>query len=601
MTNQVDATGTTRYGFTSAGRLSSEDGPYANDTVSYSYHASVPGLRTGLTVQQAGRGAWAQSGSYDAARRLSGITAPEGGYGYIYSGAGGLVQRVNLPNGAYIQNTLDASGRLTETSLRNSGGTILSKHGYSYNPAHQRSTQTRTDNSTVTYTYDALGQLKKALGSGGQSTENLGYRYDPAANLLARTNGGAVTSYTVNTLNQLTNGYTHDANGNMTVAGTTTYEYDDENQLTVVNNPGAYRTEYVYDGRGRLRQRTEKGWSGGGWTTTETVRYVYDGMRVVETRGNATVRYTRGLDLSGTLEGAGGIGGMLARTSGGSTAYYHADGNGNITTLVDSSQAVVASYRYDPYGRMLGSSGTLASANMFRFSSKENIYNRNLYYYGYRFYTPDRQRWPNRDPLGEAWGINLYQFNYNSPLNYVDPNGKNPIVLAIIVGAVVNAIMTPINGNAPAPGDPIYPGLSGGDVAANALGGAIGGGLFGAAESMFTGRFTPKPCPTGGLRKGAKVYRVFGGDARGEGSFWTTVNPESVYDFRAAAGLPGNNAGNWVAQGRITSTVGVRYGPAAPGPTTPPGAIQVPEVVFIPGTSVNQVQIISVYNVAKPF
>jgi len=67
---------------------------YANDTVSYSYHASVPGLRTGLTVQQTGGGAWAQSGSYDATRRLSGITAPKGGYGYIYSEAGGLAQGV---------------------------------------------------------------------------------------------------------------------------------------------------------------------------------------------------------------------------------------------------------------------------------------------------------------------------------------------------------------------------------------------------------------------------------------------------------------------------------------------------------------------------
>ncbi len=41
--------------------------------------------------------------------------------------------------------------------------------------------------------------------------------------------------------------------------------------------------------------------------------------------------YTRGLDLSGTLEGAGGIGGLLARTLSGASYYYHADGNGNVT------------------------------------------------------------------------------------------------------------------------------------------------------------------------------------------------------------------------------------------------------------------------------
>jgi hypothetical protein len=53
--------------------------------------------------------------------------------------------------------------------------------------------------------------------------------------------------------------------------------------------------------------------------------------------------YTRGTDLSGTLQGAGGIGGFLARSSGYSSGnwtshnYYHADGSGNITYLVNSS------------------------------------------------------------------------------------------------------------------------------------------------------------------------------------------------------------------------------------------------------------------------
>src|SRR5439155_7681097 len=61
-----------------------------------------------------------------------------------------------------------------------------------------------------------------------------------------------------------------------------------------------------------------------------------------------TVGYTRGADLSGSLEGAGGIGGLLGRSDGyfsgnwTSQAFYHSDGNGSITYLVDSSQAVAA-------------------------------------------------------------------------------------------------------------------------------------------------------------------------------------------------------------------------------------------------------------------
>src|SRR5437867_4089092 len=98
----------------------------------------------------------------------------------------------------------------------------------------------------------------------------------------------------------------------------------------------------------------------------------------MKTNSNArTVNYTRGTDLGGSFEGAGGIGGLLARSHGYSSGnwtnhnYYHADGNGNITYLVNSSQTVAASYRYDPFGNTMSSSGTLASANVYRFSSKE--------------------------------------------------------------------------------------------------------------------------------------------------------------------------------------------------------------------------------------
>ena len=68
----------------------------------------------------------------------------------------------------------------------------------------------------------------------------------------------------------------------------------------------------------------------------------------------------RGRDLSGILEGAGGIGGLLARTDHStlnpqlSTAFYHADGNGNITALINTNPIIVAKYLYDPYGNIPG-------------------------------------------------------------------------------------------------------------------------------------------------------------------------------------------------------------------------------------------------------
>jgi hypothetical protein len=43
-----------------------------------------------------------------------------------------------------------------------------------------------------------------------------------------------------------------------------------------------------------------------------------------------------------------------------------------------------------------------------------------MYYYGFRFYEPNLQRWLNQDPIGEAGGINLYGFVGNDPINLWD-------------------------------------------------------------------------------------------------------------------------------------------------------------------------------------
>jgi RHS repeat-associated protein len=249
---------------------------------------------------------------------------------------------------------------------------------------------------------------------------------------------------------------TYDSNGNLTQIGNSlssigimVYSYDDENRLTEVytnyNSPGqgpstaAWQTDFVYDGLGRMRKRLD--YAGG--LLQGTTIYIYDGWRVIQERDGATgtpiASFTRGSDLSGSLEGAGGIGGLLARSdtySGGnwlSHDYYFADGNGNITYLLDSSQSLAASYRYDPFGNVISSSGSLWALNRYRFSSKEIHGGSGMYYYGYRFYDPGLRRWINRDPLSEAGGINLYGFAYNDSVGNTDANGldvNSPPVVA---------------------------------------------------------------------------------------------------------------------------------------------------------------------------
>src|SRR5205814_2855788 len=51
--------------------------------------------------------------------------------------------------------------------------------------------------------------------------------------------------------------------------------------------------------------------------------------------------------------------------------------------------------------------------------------NSGMYYYGYRFYDPNLQRWINRDPMHEAGGFNLYRTVDNCPIGKFDPDGRD--------------------------------------------------------------------------------------------------------------------------------------------------------------------------------
>jgi RHS repeat-associated protein len=168
--------------------------------------------------------------------------------------------------------------------------------------------------------------------------------------------------------------------------------------------------------------------------------------------------------LSGSLQGAGGIGGLLARTANPptltpqlstfATAFYHADGNGNVTCLIYTNQTIAAKYEYDPYGNIMSQSGALAGDNLYRFSSEECHTLSGFVYYLYRYYNPNLQRWLNRDSLGElgfeklrsaglivpvnvpsayAEGFNLFCFLKNEPISYLDFLGLRHVLSREII------------------------------------------------------------------------------------------------------------------------------------------------------------------------
>ena len=497
--------------YTTFGAVASEDGPWDNDTVSYGYATNH--LRSSLSLLQPNASPWGQSYGYDAANRLQTLASPAGVFGYTYRNGASLINKITLPTGAYVTNTIDSLGRLTGTFLKDSAHGVLNSHAYALDDLGQRTRQTRADGSYVDYGYDDIGQVTSAVGrepgGGLRLHESLGFGYDLAGNLHYRTNNALVQTFGHNSLNELTTvgragtltvagavsspassvavnglsaalygdktfaragfaladgtntftavgqdgagrtdshtvavrlpanaGYQYDGSGNLTSDGALTFTYDWDGRLESYQVPYVWKVSFFYDGLGRLRFTRDEVWeSGQGWVIRDEKRYVYDGSLVMQERDQhnvPTVTYTRGLDLSGTCcDALGGIGGLLARTDHSALiagaaephAYYHADGSGNVTMLVDSLDRPVAQYLYDPYGNLVGQSGPLAEANVYRFSSKEYDARSGLYNFGRRFYAPSLQRWLNRDPLGIEGGLNLYAYVGNGPVNRFDPWG----------------------------------------------------------------------------------------------------------------------------------------------------------------------------------
>jgi len=128
-----------------------------------------------------------------------------------------------------------------------------------------------------------------------------------------------------------------------------------------------------------------------------------------------------------------------------STAYYINDHLGSAQILTDGEGQVVYEGLTAPYGLDLDGLGTGATEGQggdngpdYSYTTKELDDETGLIYFGKRYYSPDIGRWITPDPkyitdpasiIQNTLSSNLYAYVNNNPLNYIDPDGHDPLPL----------------------------------------------------------------------------------------------------------------------------------------------------------------------------
>ncbi len=437
----------------------------------------VPGRDAGLSVGSMYQAAY----KYDSAGRLGTVTGPglDPTYGVTYERQTNSEHVAHLrflsstnTVRAYAKRWLDSDRNLLDYTENRAGDPLatFSKYDYGNDDLGRREWLVNTGTAFTTsmprhtdWDYNDRNELAASdrfLGADPNDEANpvgaeaRGYLYDPIGNRNTSTEAGSTTTYDPNGLNQYETTTTpaatfdYDLDGNLISDGVSEYWWDGENRLVLVlpvnPTPASLAIEYWYDYMGRRvrklvypRLADNSGW---GLVAVVDQRFVYDGWNVILVlngldSNQVQRKYTWGLDLSGSLQGAGGIGGLLAceeatGTQAGSYWFFY-DGNGNVGQVLNAATlAVAAHYEYDPYGKLIEANcyGPYKDANPIRFSTKWFDNETGLGYWGYRWYSPKLGRWMSRDPIEEEGGSNLAGFVQNGPCNNIDPDGR------IIVG-----------------------------------------------------------------------------------------------------------------------------------------------------------------------
>ena len=189
----------------------------------------------------------------------------------------------------------------------------------------------------------------------------------------------------------------------------------------------------------------------------------------------------------------------------------------------------------------------------------------------YRAYDARLGRWLSRDPIGENGGLNLYGYGLNDPINTIDPDGANPLLITAAVGATMGAsigafvtwnsggswsdiahgalkgaVSGGVSGLTLGVGGAAIAGLAGGGILGGALAGAVGGALGNLAGQGIDLVAGTKTC----INTTELGYSALGGAIFGGISLRPyTAQNQAVTSWAGRGQMPDLASGRWVMTG----------------------------------------------------
>lgn len=372
--------------------------------------------------------------TFDEVNRLTGHTDPNGNLvRYEYDAAGNMT-KLTYPDGKSVTYTYDTLNRLADVSIDWLSKTM----SYDYDEANRLTDINHFNGMHTGIALDDANRLTGLVHDGNGTLVSYSYGLDENGNRVQETINQEpipparlvddTLAFNYNTKRnrlQSTNNSTflYDFEGQQTDKDGTSYQFDYAHRLVQIGNDRSF----VYDGMGNRIRATRNGVQS---------QYIYDasGNLIAEDNGSGFRYYIYGKGLTAMI------------TAGGDLYVYHFDGTGHTVAMTNGARVPVNRYAYSPYGEVLGELEQVPQP--FKYAGQVGIFAEgdDIYYMRARYYNAETGRFISEDPAGFDGGINLFAYAGGNPTNYVDPNGRNPILFGAIIGGVAGGFSACLDG-----------------------------------------------------------------------------------------------------------------------------------------------------------